>query len=296
MRYPEDIKTSSDFIQFDFYEYKSPIVSPGNSGGFTSYQPTAQGTKRSGKTIVMNMPSDVGSSFNGAWGGKETTSLAQAALGQLKGVVGTVTDGNFKNLITQTPLLNNPGASIAQGLKAFGDDGIKALANKFGELPGLGANLQYNDVLQLTSATILNPNTELLYGGFSLRQHGYSFKLIPRSKREAQNVIDIVKTFKVACLPKSKGAIFGTEGNNFLTIPDLVEVSFIRKKSGGGTEVNPHLPKYKLSGIQSVNVSYVTEGGYMSFEDGMPIGIQLTIGLIESKLVFGDEVEGDTYR
>lgn len=296
MRYPEDIKDASDFIQFDFYEYKTPIVSPGNSGGFTSYQPTAQGTKRSGQTIVMNMPSDVGSSFNGAWGGKETTSLAQAALGQLKGVVGTVTGGNFKDLITKTPLLRDPGASITQGLKAFGDDGIKALANKFGELPGLGANLQYNDVLQLTSATILNPNTELLYGGFSLRQHGYSFKLIPRSKSEAQNVIDIVKTFKVACLPKSKGAIFGTEGNNFLSIPDLVEVSFIRRKSGGGTEVNPHLPKYKLSGIQSVNVSYVTEGGYMSYEDGMPIGIQLTIGLIESKLVFGDEVEGDTYR
>ena len=288
LRYPEDIKESNDFIKFAFYEYRDPVEGRGTT--YSNEDSELKGTK-TGEEIYLIMPNDIGSNFTGAWGGRETTSLAQFALGTIKGPMsGAVTGGFTEGLKGTLSTLTKSETYKSLG-KAMGDDGIKFLADTFSKLPGLGANLSVNDVLQLTTGTILNPNTELLYGGTSLRQHGYSFKMIPQSKTEAGEVIKIVQQFQKACLPKAKGAIFGTTGRNFISVPPLCEVTF----HGAGGGENKNLPKYKLSGITSVNVSFVTDGNYMSFRDGEPIGLQLTIGLTETKLIFSDEI-GDKYR
>jgi len=296
LRYPEDIEKSSDYIQFDFYEYKSPINNP--AGGFnTSYQTNldaASKTKIPGKTIILNMPSDVGTNFNGRWGGATTTSLAQAALGTIGAPIATAMKGGGVQSVQNTISTLTNQQTYKNALKAAGDDIIKELANSFAKLPGLGS-LQPNDVLQLTTSSILNPNTELLYSGFDLRQHGYTFKMIPRTRGEAQNVLDIVKQFKEACLPDFAKGIFGTSGKNFISIPNLCQVTFHSVINGRMNE-NPHLPKYKLSGITGVNVSYVTDGNYMSFSDGKPIGVQLTVSFTEAKLVFKDEISNNSYR
>lgn len=292
LKYPEFIDGSTDYMMFEFGEYKSSTQQPAQGESRTAYSLIQPFTKI-GEVVALNMPSDIGTSFTGAWSGKNTTSLAQAALGQVAGISGFLNTGDFKKIADQTAILKNPGESIGNTLKAFGDDGIRYLAQSFSSLPGLGANLSENDILQLTSGTILNPNTELLYGGNSLRTHSYTFKMIPQSKNEAQAILDIVKRFREACLPKTKSAIFGTEGRNFIAIPEICQVKFMR---GNGKGENEFLPKYKPSGITSVNISYVTDGSYMSFNDGKPTGIQLTVSLTELKLVFRDDLEAGRAR
>lgn len=297
LRYPETIDGSKDFVRFEFYEYESPIKKGGGDTAKTigTYTNTITSTKQSGNSIYLYMPNDIGSSFTGAWGGKNTTSLAQAALSAgAAGIGSALTTGDFRSALSQVKLFTNPTEVLSNGLKALGDDGIRYLAQSFANLPGLGANLNENDILQLSTGTILNPNTELLYGGPGLRTHGYTFKLIPQSRTEAQNVIEIVQEFQKACLPKAKSAFLGLEGRNFISVPPLCEVTFWK----GSNEENEYLPKYKLSGITSVNVNFVTEGNYMSFKDGEPIGLQLTIGLTEAKLIFSDEIgkEAGKYR
>lgn len=285
LRYPLDIDGSNDYMSFKFYEYQDPL-----KGRSTAYETDATKFvgRSTGEQICLNMPNDIGSNFTGAWGGKETTSLTQVALGVVQGGARAAATGDFGKLKGTIEKLTD-NSTYKDVAKAMGDDGLKFLANTFANLPGLGSNLVANDVLQLTTGNILNPNTELLYGGTSLRQHGYSFKMIPQSKKEAGEVIKIVREFQKACLPKLNGAIFGIDGRNFISVPPLCEVIFYNK----GKE-NTNLPKYKLSGITSVNVSFVTDGNYMSFRDGEPIGLQLTIGLTESKLIFSDEI--GTYR
>lgn len=288
LKYPFDIDGSSDYMVFEFSEYVPPAK--GGSGAYSS----KQAFTKKGTSIAMTMPSDVGTSFTGAWSGKNTTSLAQFALGKVAApIAGLATEGisagKFQAALDK--VFKNPGNTFTEGAKALGDDAIRFLAESFAGLPGLGSNLTADNILQLSSGTILNPNTELLYGGNSLRTHSYSFKMIPQSKEEAQSVLDIVKTFREACLPPTKGAIFGTKGRNFIGIPDLCQVKFMQ---GGKSGENPYLPKYKPSGITSVNIGYVTDGNYMSFNDGKPIGIQLTISLTETKLVFRDDlISGD---
>jgi hypothetical protein len=45
-----------------------------------------------------------------------------------------------------------------------------------------------------------------------------------------------------------------------------------------------------------VDVDYITEGQYMTFSDGHPIGINLTVELTELKLVFSEEIKSGAVR
>lgn len=291
--YPENIDNSKDFVRFDFYEYDTPYKGgaqgTGNQVG-QNYYVTSSLTKK-GSPIYLPMPDEIGSAFGGNWGGKDVTGLAQVALGTVGKSVGGIITGNGKqfvegvgNIFTLDTIKGTTGGIAA--------DAVTALGNKFQEAPGLGANLGGNDILQLTTGTIINPNTELLYGGTGLRTHGYTFKMIAQSKAEATSILKIVNEFKKACAPKQKSAALGNFTRNFIGVPDLCTITFCKP---GGSE-NENLPKYKASGITSVNVGYITDGKYIAFTGGEPIGVTLSISLIETKLVFREDIEGGSAR
>jgi hypothetical protein len=281
--YPEQIDKSLDYIKFEFGEYKSPFKSPPSGTNPLAYGSNLSFTGN-GKQIYLPMPSDIGSAFQGNWGGKEVTGLAQAALGTAGVTVGNTITGSinqkitgFGNLLSPDGLKNTGGALAA--------DALNALGSAFANLPGLGANLTATDVLQLTTESIVNPNTELLYSGTGLRTHGYSFKMIPQSESEANDVMEIIESFKTACAPKQNAAAFGGTFKNFIGLPDLCQVSFISE-----TTDNKYLPRYKVSGITSVNVNYVTDGQFVSYRKGHPLGVVLTVSLTETKLIFSEEI------
>jgi hypothetical protein len=143
----------------------------------------------------------------------------------------------------------------------------------------------------LVSGFIINPNTELLYQGTSLRKHGYRFKMIAQSEKEAKDILAIANIFKRCAAPKGADQKFlGLTNRNFIGIPDVCQITFHKARESGE---HPYLPRYKVSAITSVEVDYITEGQYMTFDDGRPIGINLSIAFTELKLLFADEI-GDT--
>ncbi len=168
------------------------------------------------------------------------------------------------------------------------EDGLKFINQKLSEIPGVGSNLNVNDALGLVSGYIINPNTELLYQGTSLRVHGYNFKMIAQSKDEARDILEIANTFKKLILPKGDAAKFAEKDvRNFIGIPHVCRISF--HKAGESGE-HPYLPRYKTSAITSVDVNYITEGQYMTFTGGEPIGVELRISFKELKLMFSEEI------
>lgn len=281
LKYPLNIDGSRDYVKFTIGEYVPPISGGSYVSDFTQ--------ELRGETILLNMPSDLGSSFSGAWGGKNTTGLAQLALGIVRGIGKATGNGifdpkQFKDIKTDATGLGRTVAGAAI------EDAVTFLGDTLGQAPGLGGNLTANDFLQVGTGTIINPNTELFYGGPSLRTHGYSFKLIPQSKDEAAQILQIVDAFKKACLPSQGQAVFGSNYKNFIKVPNVCKVQFCDSRGE-----NPNLPKYKISAFTAVSTSYITDGGYMSFRDGEPIGINLTVSLTELKLVFRDDI-GSTAR
>jgi len=286
LKYPEIIDGSSDYIKFKFFEYKAPY-----DGGFITGAASGPLYNRSAieanltpanlDEIVITMPNDIGSSITGNWGDRSFGGLTAAALGAVGGV--TKLDN----------LTSNLGKFSIDAVKAAGtgavEDILKTITNKISSTPGLGSNLQLNDYLGLVSGYITNPNTELLYQGTQLRNHGYTFKMIAQTETEAKAIDKIATIFKQAAAPKGNTAKFLNQDiRNFIGIPNVCRVSFHQGKDS--TKEHMYLPRFKTSAITSVSVDYITEGQYMTFEDGRPIGLGLQVNFRELKLLFADEI------
>jgi len=309
LSYPRNLLVNNgDCVRFEFGDYTPPYngaISATATAAATTAYTTNVAFQAKGAAIYLPMPSDIGSTITGNWQGKDITALASFAMGKIASpITNLVTTGKTENLASSlTNLLKKETFTQAAG--ALGEDALKALGEGFTNLPGLGANLTTNDVLALTSGVIINPNTELLYGGTGLRQHGYTFKLVPTSQEEARNVIEIVDAFKKATAPKKNTvSLLNTNVTNFLGLPDVCRVSFLTwggSTASGGTgrvDENPHLPRYNISGINSVSVDYVVDGNYASFRDGRPVGVSLSVALTELKLLYSGDIgsEQNQYR
>jgi hypothetical protein len=293
IRYPEKLDGSgSDYIKFDFFQYKAALVG-GASNTIDSYSASLKSLSPSSEvdSIVITMPNDISSNIVGNWGSFSMTGLGRAGVGAAAEALAAGKGGqktkDLANNFDITKLISGVAGGVIE-------DGLRYLSERLNTIPGLGGNFSANNILGLTSTYILNPNTELLYGGTQLRQHGYRFKMIAQSRKEAEDILKIADTFKQVTAPKGGNQKFlGLENRNFIGIPDICKVSF---HLAGTTGEHPYLPKYKISAIKSVDVDYITEGQYMTFSDGHPIGINLTVELTELKLVFSEEIKSGAVR
>ena len=51
------------------------------------------------------------------------------------------------------------------------------------------------------------------------------------------------------------------------------------------------LPKYKLCSITDFDVNYSPDGVYAVGPDGYPIATQITVNLMETKLVYAEDID-----
>ena len=151
-----------------------------------------------------------------------------------------------------------------------------------------GADISLNQFMGGVSGTIVNPNTEMMYTGPTLRTFDLTFKLVPYSKKEAEQIRNICNTFKKAMLPSFDGqAIFGAlKAANLITIPDLCQVTFMK-----GSQAHPYLPQYKICAVSDVAINYTPDGSYATVGDeSAPVATQLRISFKETKLIFASEI------
>jgi len=303
LRYPDDgsgnagMTEKSDYVLFQFYEYKPPFAknSVGGAGGnasagtqfSTNYNQGGSGAASyttadpTYKTIVLYMPEDISTGFRGNWGGKAFSTV---------------------------------GANILRSAGASGFDKVKSAAETFADgagrikqiagaaalrsaLQAIGADSVSNDdVFSSVSGAILNPNTELLFQSSDMRNFQLNFKLVPRNGTEATTCNDIIKQFKKCTLPRrDPGTVFGFEGASeyagFIGVPNLCRVSFMK-----GSNEHDVLPKFKMCAVTQVDVNYTPDGVYATYHDGQPVAMTLTLNFQETKLCFAEEVESNDVR
>jgi len=297
LKYPENIIGDSDYIKFTFYEYKAPyssgpITGPASGSAGSEYNRSAINLKQAPglDEIVITMPNDISSSIAGNWGGKSFGGLPAAAFG----VVGSAfalaeknKSKDSKQILSELGRL--AGAAGKTGLSGLAEDLLRTASNELSKAPGVGSGLNFDSTLGLVSSYITNPNTELLYEGTQLRNHGYTFKMIAQTETEARAIDKIATTFKQAAAPKGDRAKFlDIDVRNFIGIPNVCKVSFYQ--GGVSSREHDYLPRFKTSAITNVSVDYITEGQYMTFEDGRPIGLTLQVSFRELKLLFAEEI------
>jgi hypothetical protein len=190
---------------------------------------------------------------------------------------------------------------------------------------GAQTNLGMNDILGGTAGNILNPNTEVLFGGPSIRNIGFKFKMAARDIREARTMLRICRRFQYHAAAKyggtspitkkivqgleqigklsQKGEKLNTmneqdvknwsESNNFISVPDLCLFKYMT-----GDKVNTNLNQYKACAITNVDVNFTPDGSYSTVYDkqsdrAYPTAVELGITLVETKIIYQDQISFD---
>ena len=158
----------------------------------------------------------------------------------------------------------------------------------------------------------------MLFGGPSIRNIGFKFKMAARSEREARNMLTICRRFQHHASAKFGGTspIIGgvikglsnlgnsnkpkkektnvtddqifdyANSNNFIGVPDLCLFKYMT-----GNNVNTYLNQYKACAITNVDVNFTPDGSYSTLVGGYPSAVELTLGLVETKVIYKGEIE-----
>ena len=154
----------------------------------------------------------------------------------------------------------------------------------------VGANVSPDQILARGTGEILNPNLELLFGGPTLRSFRFSFKMTPRNIDERNQVLNLIRCFKMNMAPKVKGV--SIEGTMMKT-PNVFE---LRYRSGNGD--HPFLNRFKQCFLENMSVNYTADGTYATYHDGTPVSMTLDLSFKEIEPIYDidfDNVGGVGY-
>ena len=321
IRYPKDLQINSetDYIKFEFHTYKPPFRRDDSSGYLQGGEGNL-GTHITEDDVLMYMPQDVSTSMSTSWGGKEITN---AAAGMLAGYA-NLSEGDMGGVMSNI-------ASGKKGIGALPTTAASQIVRMGLNATGAQENLTQNDILGSTAGIILNPNVELLFGGPSLRNIGFRFKMAARSKKEAQDMLRICRRFQFHAHARSGGksnitasllgGLFGeSETPDFnqadraagVAVPNTttttgLNTEQIAKLSNSnnfisvpnlclfkymiGSEKNPYINQYKACALTNVDVNFTPDGSYSTLIGGYPTSLELSITLVETKIIYQSQID-----
>ena len=168
-------------------------------------------------------------------------------------------------------------------------DGLrKAGLTGIGNIPGFQGS---RELYEMNQGYIMTNRMELAFKGIPKRGFQYTFKMIPKSEQEAEEVKNIVIAFKTHMSPEGDnvGATgLGFTGKNY-KIPNTFQIKYMFSNVE-----NSYLHKIAECVLESMNVTY---GGdrYKTFDgnsDGAPpVETTMTLNFREMELITREKVE-----
>ena len=243
------------------------------------------GNKQPLGTILLPIPSNIqdGNSVN--YTDDSMNSLVGAALGGaegiMKGIPTAFKDGGIEGAADYL-LKQSQGALNASGLTL---ENAQNLVTKYfaGQAVGLfGANVSINQLLARESGQVFNPNMELLFNGPTLRNFNFTFKMMPRSASEAEEIKQIIRFFKRGMAPKAGS------GNLFLKTPNVFE---LRYRQGNGE--HQFLHRFKQCFLENISVNYTGEGVYSTYDDGTPVSMTMNLAFKELAPIYDIDYDSE---
>ena len=303
LRYPLEAMTdSTDYLQIDIGKYV-PIKNndfyvgaPGSRrakrksdvpGGLSNHSLVNKGT------VLLQIPANIQDGNSTSYGDSKMNTIVGTAVGavadgmeELGGILGSELSAEdkekYKSRMGKASAVGSDrvmGALEASGVGPFAKDFInKKLATSI--VGSFGGNVTVNQLLARESGQIFNPNMELLFNGPTLRNFRFSFKMMPRSRDEAEQIKLIIRTFKMNMAPKvTTTTNVGT--SLFLDTPSVFE---LRYKSGRRN--HPFLHKFKQCFLTDMSVNYTAEGVYATYENKEPIAMIMDLTFKELEPIY----------
>ena len=226
-------------------------------------------TRRLDSVITMFMPADVKVSYKANYTDTSIGSLTQAA-SQIIGEY--VNQGSVS------------GDTIANNSKqVFTAVGIDGLINLLSNVPSLGGA---REALELGMGAIVADRMEMAFKGIDKRKFSYTFKMLPRSEKEANEVKRIIDMFKFHMLPEMLDR--NTRGR-LMSYPSTFDIKYMYMGND-----NTYLNKVSECYLESMDVDY---GGdrYKTHEGNAngapPVETTITLQFGEIELITRERAE-----
>ena len=226
-------------------------------------------TRRLDTAIALYMPAAVQVTYGTKYNDTEISPFA-GALGE--GVTNLMEGGSLSDTYNQVV------GKIGEGFEK------KLLLSSMATLDGIGIS-GAREALEIASGQIFADRMELAFKGINKRQFQYTFKMIPRNSREADEIRKIVFAFKANMLPElTKG-----RDRDTMTVPNTFNIQYMYK----GKE-NDYVHRVSECFLENVQVSY---GGdrYKTFEphadDGAPpVETSITLAFKEIEIMTRERI------
>jgi hypothetical protein len=267
LQFPSDIGKKYFFMKFKKYAYGTS----GNVNKGEDLKETLSGY------IILPFPRELTEEYNVAYRGAQLGYFGAGAEALNEALNGneefkTLTKDNFKGLIPKA------GKAIAGALTAslVQNVGSKVGAKQLGKAAvvlGLGGS-KLQDTIGSRIGVVDNPVERAMLDGVPLRDHSFSFKLVPRNQKENASVDSIIREIRSRMMPYNSGGEF------FFQFPEVVDFGF-----NGSFSKQP----YKTSVVTSLKVDYAPDGASFHIKDGEATAYVLTIGLKEIQPIRKDD-------
>ena len=246
-------------------------------------------TKGSLKTIILPMTNGLGTQNGINWGEGNGNSIQLALAASVGDLITNVAEADLDGKINAAKGSLEKALTSAQGfLKEAGDQKAAVAALLSGYVIG---NTSF---ATRQSGLTINPNMELLFSGPQLRSFGFKFDFAPRFKEEAEQVREIIKTFKMFSSP-----VITKTGSIFLETPKIFQLEYIYNGDGSDTadgNTHPYLNKIKPCALTAVGVNYTPGAKYMTYTDGSMVQTTLTLTFKELEPIYDIDYKNDKHK
>ena len=271
--YPLDRNQSQDFMKFTLLEYKPKKIGSGSGGtgfGFAARKRVGPNGKPADRTILgscsLPIPGGIKDDNGAEWAPQTMNALQIEGLNIANNMLG---GGEADPAAAGNALMGKIGAQ-SEDLKTA----IRGLAA--GNAVGVEGQ-----ALTRTTGMVFNPNLELLFDKPTLRGFTFSFDLVPRSKKEAEECVKIIRFFKQGMSP------IRSASNLFLLSPNVFQIHYVL--DGNGDKDHPYIGKMKECAMTNFRVDYTPQQNYSTLADGFMTAYKISMDLKELEPVFNDD-------
>ena len=208
-------------------------------------------TKRLSQSIALYMPAQLNMSQKAGYGEAE---IGVAVANVMAGYDAVQSDASFNEL--------------AKRFIGQGENIVKDMATGILDAAATGAKAARD----ISQGRVRNNRSEMLFEGIDRRSFAFTFKMLPTSAEEAQDIEDIVTAFRYHAMPEIDGS---DPTGRTMTIPSTFDIEY---------HPNTHLHKISTSVLESVDIQYGGER-VQFFTDDQPVETQLTLNFKELEII-----------
>lgn len=225
-------------------------------------------TERVGEVIALYMPDTVGANYTLNYELNDL-SFATGAKAFIEALSGYDDKAKIKEIAEQ------------YGLKR----GVAKLIDAVGDL--VGANPNAMDTIQAALRKTDHPHMEFLFRSVGQREFEFTFNMAPRNESEAQEIRDIIRTFKLYAHPEV------TSGGRLQYFPAEFEIGFYVE----GKE-NLYLPRISRVALVGISVNYTPNSRWVAMQDDSVYGsspsmTQLTLRFAEMEIMHRERIASE---